>query len=353
MIDRSVILLAVTALAGCDMLKPRVSDVPGDATPGLDAPGADSGYTGPKSVLPPGTSVPVIAENAELLSQIKVFDGLNDNALAMNGGVVTRSTAKAGGASVMYWSFGSALVVDGFVATAPVYMLADDDGAGNLTPRTDHPWLIDSIPGDPRYSAFRRIIYVPVTAQYAGQLITSIDALNEAINLGLVGEPVAAGTWRNMPVVPPDTKLELGGTAAPMAASQVYGRGYVIDLLPMGYTQPLANGRVPLGQEARLLSGVATGTPPSLPTALDPQPVFQYGIPAGPPTTAFNYTPVVTEIDVRLATGVDPTAINSDAQLFRRATSGSMTGYYPETVSSYVVTTSFSNKQIQSAEGSP
>jgi hypothetical protein len=127
----------------------------------------------------------------------------------------------------------------------------------------------------------------------------------------------------------------------------------VIDLLPMGYTQPLANGRVPLGQEARLLSGVASGTPPSLPTSPDPQPVFQYGIPAGPPTTTFNYTPVVTEIDVRLATGVDPTTINSDAQLFRRTASGSIMGYYPSTVSDYDVTTSYSNKQIQSAEGSP
>jgi hypothetical protein len=348
----AITLLALAALGGCDMLKPRVSDVPVDATPGLDAPDQDSGYTGPKSVLPPGTAVPSISENAELLAQIKVYDGLSDNALMTSGGVVTRSTGKAGGVTVRFWNFGSALVVDNFLNYAPIYVLANDDGAGNLTPRTDHPWLIDSIPGDSRYAAFRKLMYVPVTAQYEGQLITSIDALNEAVELGLVGEPKAAGTWRNMPVVPPGTKLELGGTAAPMEATQVYGRGYLVDVLPMGYLQPLSNGRVPMGQEARLLSGVPTGTPPSLPTALDPQPVFQYGIPAAPPTTTFNYTPAVTQVEVRLAGGVDPTMVTADTQLFARMGS-SISGFYPGMVASYTITTTVSNKQIQFAEGAP
>lgn len=343
-------LLALPALAACDLLGPRVSDVPLDGQPGVDP---DGSYTGPKQVLPPGTTVPSIAENAELLAQIQVYDGLSDRALEMSGGVVTRSTGKAGGTTVMFWNFGSALVVDNYVNSAPIYVLADDDGAGNYTPRTDHPPLIDSIPGDQRYAAFRRITYLPVMPSYAGQLITSIDALNEAIALGLVGEPVPAGTWQNMPVVPPGTKLELGGTAAPMEATKVYARGYVVDVLPMGYVQPLASGRVPLGQEIRLLSGVATGSPPSLPTSPDAQSLFQYGIPAGPPTTAANYTPVAVQVEVRLANGVDPASITSDAQLFKRSGSGSITGYYPDAVASYVITDTVSNKQIQFAEGSP
>lgn len=343
-------LLALTALGACDLLGPRVSDVPLDGQPGVDP---DGSYTGPKQVLPPGTPVPSISENAELLAQIQVYDGLSDRALEMSGGVVTRSTGKAGGATVMYWNFGPALVVDNFVNSAPIYVLADDDGAGNFTPRTDHPPLIDSIPGDPRYAAFRRITYLPVRPSYAGQRITSIDALNEAIELGLVGEPVPAGTWQNMPVVPPGTTLELGGAAPPMESTKVYARGYVVDILPMGYVQPLSNGRVPLGQEIRLLSGVATGSPPTLPTSADPQPVFQYGIPAGPPTTASNYTPVAVQVDVRLASGVEPAAITTDAQLFRRSATGTITGYYPDVVASYVVTDSVTNKQIQFAEGSP
>lgn len=347
---RTLFALLAVALGGCDMMKPRVSDIPIDAPPGIDP---DGSYTGPKQVLPPGTIVPGIAENAELLAQIEVFDGLSDRSLEMNGGVVTRSTGKAGGATVLYWNFGSALVVDNFLNSAPIYVLADDDGAGNFTPRTDHLPLIDTIPGDQRYAAFRRITYVPVMPSYAGQLITSIDALGEAVALGLVGEPVPAGTWQNMPVVPPGTKLELGGTAAPMEATKVYARGYIVDVLPMGYVQPLANGRVPMGQELRLLSGVATGTPPSLPTSPDSVSLFQFGIPAGPPTTSYNYTPAVTQVEVRLASGVDPAAITNDTQLFKRSGSGSVNGYYPDTVASYVVTDSASNKQIQFAEGSP
>lgn len=347
---RTLITLLVTALGGCDMMKPRVSDVPIDAPPGVDP---DGSYTGPKQVLPAGTPVPSIAENAELLAQIEVYDGLSDRSLEMNDGVVTRSTGKAGGTTVMFWNFGSALVVDNYLNSAPIYILADDDGAGNYTPRTDHPWLIDSIPGDQRYAAFRRITYLPVMPSYAGQLITSIDALSEAVALGLVGEPVPAGTWQNMPVVPPGTKLELGGTAAPMEATKVYARGYVVDILPMGYVQPLANNRVPMGQEIRLFSGVATGTPPSLPTSADAMSLFQFGIPAGPPTTSYNYTPAATQVEVRLAEGVDPGSITNDTQLFKRSGSGSVNGYYPDTVASYVVTDSVSNKQIQFAEGSP
>jgi hypothetical protein len=349
-------IFLLTLLAGCDQLGPRVGDETIDAPRATTDAAKDAPPGGPKYVLPAGSTVPPISDNAELVSQIKVFDGLNDNALMMAGGIVTRSTGKAAGASVLFWSFGSAPVVDGFVVSAPLYILADDDGAGNLTPRTDHLWLADSIPGDPRYSALRRIIYVPVTAQYAGQIIPSIEALDEAITLGLVGEPKPAGVWRNMPVVPPSTRLEISSTLAALDATKVYSRGYAVDLFPLGGalgTQPFRFGQVPLGQEDRLLSGVATGTPPVLPTTLDAQPVFQYGIPAAPPTTAFNYTPVVTEIDVRLADGIDPTTITNDTQLFRRSTTGAITGYYPGNVASYVVTTSYSNKQIQFADGAP
>ncbi len=345
-------LLLITALVGCNQLGPQVGDGTLDAPPRPDAK-PDSPPGGPKYVLPAGTTVPGIGDNAELLSQIKIFDGLSDSALMSSGGVVTRSTGKAGGVTVMFWNFGSANIVDNYVVPAAVYMLANDDGTGVLTPRTDHPWLIDSIPGDPRYNGVRRMLYVPVTAAYAGEQLTSIEALNEAIELGLVGEPKLAGTWRNMPVVPPGTKLELslGNVVPAMEATKVYARGYVADVLPMGYTQPLRNNQIPKGDEARLISGVATGG--ALPTALDMQPVFQWGIPAAPPTTAYNYTPIVTELDVRLTTGIAPATINNDNQLFSRATSGSINGYYPASVDSYVVTTTVSNKQIQFVDGAP
>jgi hypothetical protein len=323
------------------------------APPPIDAP------PGPRYVLPAGTVVPSISDNAELVSQIRLNDNLSDSALAANGGVLVRSTGKAGGATVMYWNFGAAPMAGNFAVTAPLYVLVDSDGGTGWIPRTDHPALIDSIPGDVRYSPIRRILYVPVTATYAGEVITSVDALAEALELGIVAEPIPAGTWRNMPVVPPDTKLEVGGTPTPMPPvlpTEVYGRGYRVTLFPLGGdrgTQPLRNGSMPVGQESRLYSGVATGTPPTLPVSADAQPLFQYGIPAAPPTTAFNYTPLVTQLDVRLANGVAPATIMGDPQLFARSATGGINGYYTDTVANYTVTTTVSNKQIQFQEGQP
>lgn len=349
--------LPVLLLTACNLLEPRVADVTIDGPPAPPAPDAAiDAPPGPKYVLPAGATIPSITSDSELLSQIKIFDGLSDSALAMNGGVVTRSTGKAGGVAVKYWTFGGAKIIDGFVASSPLYVIADPDGAGGFIPRAGHPWLIDTIPGDPGYTAIRRVIYVPTTTSYHDERIASTAALAEAIDLGLLGEPVSAGTWRNMPVVPTGTKLEVSTTLPPVPATEVYGRGFRVELFPLGGAlgiQPLRNGSPLGGQEARLLSGVATGTPPALPVTLDAQPVFQYGIPAAPPTTAPNYSPIVTELDVRLATGVAPAAVLNDTQMFVRATNGSISAYMTDTVASYATTTTVSNKQIQFVDGEP
>src|SRR5215475_3614122 len=97
------IAIVATVVGGCNLLKPRVSDET------VDGPGADAAQ--PRYVLPAGTTVPSIADNAELTNQIKVFDGLNDATLAANGGVVVRSTGKAAGVTVRFWNFGPAPIV--------------------------------------------------------------------------------------------------------------------------------------------------------------------------------------------------------------------------------------------------
>src|ERR1044071_491947 len=97
------ILLVV--LAGCNLMKPRVSDETADAPPSNIDAAKDAPPGGPKYVLPAGANVPNVSDNAELVSQIKIFDGLSDSALVASGGVVTRSPGKAAGVSVMYWSF--------------------------------------------------------------------------------------------------------------------------------------------------------------------------------------------------------------------------------------------------------
>lgn len=338
-------LLFVIGLAGCG-IGPQVSDTPIDsAIPPDVAPST--------TILPQGSPVPSIGTNPELLNQIRINDGLSDSALMTNNNVVTRGTGKSGTMTVRYWNFGPAPVEGNFAVAAPLYVLGRIDTLGVFTPLATHLPLIDTVCGDVRYSPIRRVYNVPVTTKYANQLITSTTALGQAIDLGLVEEPVPDGTWVNMPVVLPGTRLEVSDTAT-VPSKQVYGRGYTVDVFELGTSlgrQPVRGGSAPIGQASGLQSGVAVGG--VLSTAVDAQPVFQYTIPTIAPTTTPNYTPLATDVTVRLANGVVPAAITSDASLFKRSSSGSITGYFIDAVASYTVNTTTNNLQLQFVEGSP
>ncbi len=249
--------------------------------------------------------------------------------------------------------------MEGTIAVlAPLYVFGTLDTSGVFTPLPTHPPLIDTICGDVRYSPIRRVTDVPVTDKYAGELITTTAALSDAIDLGLVGDPVPDGTWVNMPVVLPGTTLEVGDPAMypALPTQQVYGLGYLVDVFELGTSlgrQPLKNGMVPVGQASGLQSGVATGSPPLLSTATDPELVFQYAIPTTPPATTPSYSPLATDVTVRLADGIAPSAITSDSDLFKRSSGGAITGYYVDNVASYTVDTTTNNLQLQFADGSP
>lgn len=350
--------IVIMFLAGCN-LGPRVDDAvdaapapdaPPDAPPGIDAPAPFL------HVLPAGTAVPAISTNSELVSQIKINDGLVDAALVTSMGVVTRGTGKSAGLTVRFWNFGPSPVESGIAVAAPMYVFGTFNGTA-FTPLATHLPLIDTIPGDIRYSPIRRVINVPVTALYAGELITSRDALNEATERGLVGDPVAEGTWINLPVVPTGTTLEVApAPAAPLPARQVYSRGYLVDVFELGTSlgrQPLRAGFVPIGQASFLQTGVATGTPPTLPVALDAQPVFQFAIPTVVNPTMFSYSPLATDVTVRLATGITPSLITTDFDLFRRGATGAVTAFVPGNVATFTVGLITTNLQLQYTEGSP
>ncbi|MEJ7597410.1 MAG: hypothetical protein WKG01_05825 [Kofleriaceae bacterium] len=336
--------ILVLCFAGCD-IGPRVID---RATPDAD----QGGYL---NLLPAGTPVPGVDSDAELLVQIRVNDGLSDTALMASGGVVLRGTGKAGGATVRFWNFGPAAVDGNFALVSSLYVIGTDE-AGVFTPLAEHPRVIDTLPGDPRHSAIRRVINVPVTDKYRGELITTIAALGEAIELGLVGDPVPDGTWVNLPVVLPGTSLEVGDPTPPVLPTQVFGQGYRVEVFELGTSlgrQPTRNGSVPIGQASGLQTGVPTGVPPSLPTAVDPQPVFQYGIPIEPPGMTVTYTPLAADVTIRLASGVEPAAVTSDLALFKRSATGAITAFYPDTVATFTVGTTVNNLQLQFAEGAP
>ena len=319
---KTAICVTALGLGGC-MLEPLVEDDPGVSV----------------HVLPPGSEVPRIDDEPELVHQITVHDGLDDGDLEEAGGVVPRETGWVDGVEVSYWAFGNAPRT-----AALLYMLVEEADGG--WKRIDHPYLFDSIPGNLSYSPFRKIELVYVTDAYDGELLTTIRALEDAVELGLVAEPITSETWIDAPVVPPGTTLDVG-REDPSDPIEVYAGGYRVDAFVFGGergVQPTRRGSLPVGQASlvREAGQVRFGSTP----------IFQYGIPAEPAGEDFNWTPVVTMVEVDLATDVTADVISSDADLFVRSGSGSITGMTP-LVDRFTVTTTIQNLPIQFEEGRP
>jgi hypothetical protein len=158
--------------------------------------------------------VPSVEDDVVLKNRIANNAGLPD--------VVPLRWAYSGGSAVRYWDFGAA--ASG--SLEPMWTFRRRQSGGELAP-IDHPDLIDSLPGDNGYSPLREILTVVVTDAYAGERITSFAALEDAIDLGLVEEPVRSKRYVDRPVVPADALLASPHGAEPIEPEPVYCRGRV------------------------------------------------------------------------------------------------------------------------------
>jgi hypothetical protein len=282
--------IAVALIAAGCRIGPLVDDKPGAST----------------HLLPAGADVPSVADTAKLVGQITVNDGIDDRAVTMNGGVLPRGTGWSAGQQVHYWAFGAATR-----APSPLFRFYRRDDSG-LTP-LDHPPLVDSLPGDPTYSPLHSISNVVVTDAYNGELITSTEALNDALDLGLIEQPALAGTFMASPVVLPDTKLDAGPMNPQVAPGTAYARGYTVGLYQFGGSlgvQPM-NSLLPISQVS-FLRGKEL--------AYDTQrPIFQTTMPKAPPGKTANYTPLSVVVDVDLVPDREPADIKQDSDLFDRS----------------------------------
>jgi hypothetical protein len=314
----AAVALAMAA-AGC-RLDPLVTDNPGASA----------------HVLPAGAPVPSAADNPELANQINVNDGVDDKALVASG-AIPRGSGASNGMPVKYWSFGAASR-----APSPLYKFVARTEAGALTP-VGHPPLVDALPGDPGYSSVHTINQVVVTADYAGQLITTASALADAVELGLVEEPVPTGTFAASPIVLPGTPLDVGG--ATVMPETVYGRGYVVGMFEFGGMLGVQPGGALLPtRQVSFLREVGTAIYDAA------HPIFEATIPTTAPNTTANYTPlsIVVNVDVQPGTA---SSITNDDQLFTR-TMGTITGT-GNAVVQFQITTAILMLQLQFAEGAP
>jgi hypothetical protein len=313
-IARGACLAGLALATGC--LDPLVED----------APGASS------HLLPSDAVVPGIAANVELANQLTLNDGLDDDTLRASGGVIPRGTGVSAGATVRYWSFGPA-----GRAPSPMYIFLAADGKP-----LDHPPLVDALPGDRGYSALHTLTHVQVTAAYKGERITTSEALADAIELGLVLEPVPQGQSVVSPVVLPGTMLD-PGAAKPAAPTPVYVRGYEAAMFRFGG----ARGPQP-GSELLPTNQVALLRAPDKATYDASRPVFQATIPTVPATTRVLYTPLSVVIDVDLK--VAAASITQDSDLFVRD-KGELTGVVTDNVAGLQITTTTLLLQLQFVEG--
>ncbi len=308
-----------------------------------DQPGASA------NVLPGGTVIPGVASNSDLMNQIILNDSLDTTTLTKNGNVIVRGTGMTAGAAgdgvaVKFWAFGEA-----DRAPTPIYVFGTGDPmSSSFTQLPDHPPMIGTVPGDPDYEPIHTIFNVKVTDKYAGQKITTVGALSDAIDLGLIEEPVSIKVFVNWPIVRPGLRLEVD-TGASVAPTPVYAHGYVVDSFPLGGKlgmQPNPRGLVPTSQVSFLREA---GTP-SYDSA---HPVFQATIPTASPGANPNYTPLSVVVNVDLVKGVSATDIHKDSDLFTRSTSGDIVSADTSKVAQFTVTSQLTDLQIQFMEGMP
>jgi hypothetical protein len=325
-IAAAVIATMVTAGITTGCLDPLVKDKPGASS----------------HLLPPGTAVPSAIDSPELRVQLTLNDGLDDIAFMMSGGVVPRGTGASAGMSVRFWSFGPATR-----APSPIYELVRKTDAGMQ--RIDHPALLDALPGDHGYGPLHGINDVVVTDAYAGELITTMDALADAIDLGLVEEPVPRKMFVDSPVVLPSTKLDVGGATLQALPETVFARGYTVTIFRLGGAfgvQPTGTLVLPASQVSFLREPLKGGYDAS-------RPIFQATIPTmAPPPMVTTYTPLSVVVNVDLAPGFQAVDINEDKDLFVRAPTGDIIGT-TSAVATFQITTSILLLQLQFTDGMP
>jgi hypothetical protein len=143
--------------------------------------------------------VPRIEDDAALAAQIDEHDGV--------GATIPMYTAFAAGQVTHYWDLGPAPDL-----AAPIYVLYRKNG--DTLEKLPHPPIFDAVPGDTGYSPYWHPFSVEVTAAYAGEVIPSVEALNQARDAGLVNGPRLMPTNVNGPVILDDVTIEDGGSAA-------------------------------------------------------------------------------------------------------------------------------------------
>jgi hypothetical protein len=175
----------------------------------LDHPDAEVvGYS--PYVLAPDAEVRPLERDQDAQKKLDLNDGLGTEVLLRTGNFNDQD--------VWYWDLGQSPM-----SAEPMWVLVEGP-IGRGAPITDHPPIIDSIPGDTAYSPMRIIFDVHVTEKYQGERIPSQRALDDAIELGLVRDPQLSGYFTNCVVTLEAVTFESGFDMPPLHPTSAYYR---------------------------------------------------------------------------------------------------------------------------------
>jgi hypothetical protein len=170
----------------------------------------DAGYS--SELLGPDANVASLDSDEAQRARLDMNDMQETTMISLRTGYVA-------GQEIRYWDFGA---VPMGTKSAFIFRRRGADGKPQ---DFGHPDLIDSVPGDANHTSFRTIYTVYVKAAYAGQQITSPQALEDALELGLLEAPEWKDSYANWPVVLQDARMEVGPDEAPVSPHPAYYRG--------------------------------------------------------------------------------------------------------------------------------
>jgi hypothetical protein len=174
-------------------------------------------------ILPANTTVPRLEDDPDAAKKLDANDGL--------GTMVMLHTAYEAGGEVQYWDFGTLAAV----SLKPMYIFRRrGDMATDLSQDANHPDLIDAIPGDTAYSPLRQIYVVYVTDAYAGERITSLRALEDAVDKGLVMSPHPTTYFVNCVVTLSTVQMQMSDDGTSVGPQDVYYHGQLVKQFCIG-----------------------------------------------------------------------------------------------------------------------
>jgi hypothetical protein len=174
-------------------------------------------------VLPADARVPRLEDDPAATKRLDANDGL--------GMSVPLHSAFVGGNEVQYWDFGQLTSI----AVKPMYIFRRSaEGVSDFSGDVRHPDLIDSIPGDSAYTPLRQIYAVYVTDTYKGQRMTSLRAIEDAVELGIAVSPAPAKFFVNCDVTLSTVQLLASSDGTTMAPGDAYYRGELVKQFCLG-----------------------------------------------------------------------------------------------------------------------